>query len=345
MKALFRFVQQTGKGYGEARGASFAAAIAYSTLFSIFPMAVFLVAFAGYFMSDSQRNSLVDKLTSALGGGSTANVREQVMAATSGRASLGIIALVGALWSGSAVFTAIRTGLNVIWQRQQKSPWVVQKIKDLSAVFGLAIMLSLSIAATALLTVVTKITEQVLGKDAGGIVAYPLGLLLIVAPLGIVFLAFGVLYAWASPPHMHWRDVWPGALFAAAGFVVLSFGFSLYARYFGHFDKVYGTLGAVIAFLFYAYLIGTLILMGAEVVEQYVLLKHGDPLLAAPAGRLLQSGAGAVDGRGQRQIPLLVLVTDDQAAKRGRLDTITAAQAFPRAAESFETAEPAGPAR
>ncbi|HZQ36083.1 MAG TPA: YhjD/YihY/BrkB family envelope integrity protein, partial [Dehalococcoidia bacterium] len=112
MKSLFNFGKQTYSCYSKAQGGSFAAAIAYYTLFSIFPIAVFLVAFAGYFMSNAQRDSMVNQLTSALGGSSTANVRDQVMAATSGRAGLGIIALIGAIWSGSAVFTAIRTGLN-----------------------------------------------------------------------------------------------------------------------------------------------------------------------------------------------------------------------------------------
>ncbi len=349
MKPLFRFGKQTYSCYGKAQGASFAAAIAYYTLFSIFPIAVFLVGFAGYFMSNAQRNSLVDRLTSALGGGSTANIRDQVMAATSGRAGLGIIALIGAIWSGSAVFTAIRTGLNAVWERKQDAPWLMQKIKDLGAVIGLAIMLALSIASTALLTVVANLTEHVLGKEIGGMVAFPIGLLLIVAPLGIVFLAFGVLYVWASPPHIRWRQVWPGALFGAAGFVVLSFGFSLYARYFGHYDKVYGTLGAAIAFLFYAYLIGTLILLGAEVVEQYALLRdtgHVADACELPDEQQKRRTGDRRPSAGvpRREIPLLVLAKDVRAPKGSKQDTVTAAEAFPEDAESFEAREPAGSA-
>src|SRR5579885_1360550 len=351
MKSLFQFGKQTYSCYSKAQGGSFAAAIAYYTLFSIFPIAVFLIGFAGYFMSNAQRDSMVNQLTSALGGSSTANVREQVMAATSGRAGIGIIALIAAIWSGSAVFTAIRTGLNAVWEKQQQASWLVQKTKDLGGVIGLAILLTLSIASTALLTVVANLTEKLLGKDVGHAVAFPIGLLLIVVPVGIVFLAFGALYVWASPPHIRWRQVWPGALFGAIGFVVLSFGFSLYARYFGHYDKVYGTLGAVIAFLFYAYLVGTLILLGAEVVEQYALLRDTGHVVTDACdipeeqqkrGGQLRPAAGApAGGQGRREIPLFVLAKDARASNGARQETVTAAEAFPAEAESFEPAQPA----
>ncbi len=351
MKALFNFGKQTFSCYGKAQGGSFAAAIAYYTLFSIFPITVFLVAFAGYFMNNAQRDSMVNQLTSALGGSSTANIRDQVMAATSGRAGLGIIALLGAVWSGSAVFTAIRTGLNAVWEKKQQGPWIIQKIKDLAGVIGLGVLLALSIASTAVLTVVANLTEKLLGKNIGGVVAFPIGLLLIVAPVGIVFLAFGALYVWASPPHIRWRQVWPGALFGAVGFVVLSFGFSLYARYFGHYDKVYGTLGAVIAFLFYAYLVGTLILLGAEVVEQYALLRSTGHVVTDACeipeeqqkhgGELRPAARAAAGGQGRREIPLFVLAKDARVSNGARQETVTAAEAFPAEAESFESAKPA----
>lgn len=351
MKSLLSFGKQTFSCYGKAQGGSFAAAIAYYTLFSIFPIAVFLIGFSGYFLSDAQRNSMVNQLTSALGGGSTSNVREQVMAVTSGRAGLGIIGLIGAIWSGSAVFTAIRTGLNAVWEKQKKASWLVQKIKDLGGVIGLGVLLALSIASTAVLTVVANLSKKLLGEEVGHVVAYPIGLLLIVAPIGIVFLAFGALYVWASPPHIHWRQVWPGALFGAIGFVALSFGFSLYARYFGHYDKVYGTLGAVIAFLFYAYLIGVLILLGAELVEQYALLRATGHVVTDACdtpdeqqkhgGQLRPAVGRSVNGHGAREIPLFVLAKDARTPKGSKQQTITAAEAFPEDAASFETITPA----
>jgi hypothetical protein len=157
-----------------------------------------------------------------------------------------------------------------------------------------------------------------------------------------------VLYVWASPPHIRWRQVWPGALFGAIGFVALSFGFSLYARYFGHYDKVYGTLGAAIAFLFYAYLVGTLILLGAEVVEQYALLKATGQVADTCDLQDLQQQQGstrngvpvAAAAAPQHEIPLLVLAKDARMPAGSKRDTVTAAEAFPKGAETFETPEP-----
>ena len=336
MKVFLRFWQQTIAGFGLARGASFAAAIAYNMLFSIFPLALFLVGISGYLLSNAQRDQLVANLTDALGSGSSANIRPQIEAATSGRGALGAIGLVGALWSASAVFGAIRIGLNVIWARKREASLLVTKAKDLAGVIGLGVMLGLSVASTALLTVVANVTESVLGKDVGRLIAFPLGLALIVLPLVLVFVAFGSLYVWASPARIHWRHVWPGALFGAVGFALLSFGFSLYARYFGHYDKVYGTLGAVIAFLFYAYLIGTIILFGAEIVEQYSLLK-----LAGRAGAAADETPRAVAAYGAAalgQLPLLRLAKEARLPKHLKVETITAGEVFPEDAYTF--AEP-----
>lgn len=324
MKGLFRFSKQTFSCFGQAKGTSFAAAIAYNMLFSIFPLALFLVGFSGYFLSNTQRDQLVTNLTDALGG-SSANIRPQIEAATSGRGALGVIGLLGALWSASAVFSAIRIGLNVVWERQREGSFLVTKGKDLGGVIGLGVMLGLSIASTALLTVVANLTERVLGKDIGRVIAVPVGLLLVVLPVLLVFVAFGALYVWASPPHIHWRQVWPGALFGAIAFALLSFGFSLYARFFGHYDKVYGTLGAVIAFLFYAYLIGVIILLGAEIVDQYTLLKA--------TGRV-------ANGSRPDQIPLLRLAKDARLPGRAKGETITAGELFPAGSHTFEEPQP-----
>ncbi|HZQ36905.1 MAG TPA: YhjD/YihY/BrkB family envelope integrity protein, partial [Dehalococcoidia bacterium] len=138
--------------------------------------------------------------------------------------------------------------------------------------------------------------------------------------------------------------------FGAIGFVVLSFGFSLYARYFGHYDKVYGTLGAVIAFLFYAYLIGTLILLGAELVEQYALLRETGHVVTDACdipeeqqrhgGELRRAAGRPAGSQGAREIPLFVLAKDAHAPKGRKQETVTAAEAFPNESESFESAGP-----
>lgn len=345
MKSAIRFGKQTLKCYGADQAGSFAAAIAYYTLFSIFPLSVFIIGFAGYFLSNDQRQQLVNKLTSALGGASTANVAQQVDAISHGKAGLGIIGLVGALWSASAVFAALRTGLNVVWNVKKPKAWWRQKVADLSGVVGLTLVLLLSLLSTAAVSFVSSLATRLLGHTVGQAVTVPLGLLLTVLPLGIVFLAFGALYVWASPPDIGWKHVWPGALLGAIGFVALSIFFGIYVRFFGHYDKVYGTLGAVIAFLFYAYLIGSLILFGAELTEQYVRVKREGRVpdksaceddsqeVAAPEAKMAGGDAASrrktSDGREAGGILILKPAKAAAKTKDDEHDTVTVGELFP----------------
>jgi membrane protein len=54
------------------------------------------------------------------------------------------------------------------------------------------------------------------------------------------------------------------ALFAAVAFELLKRGFAIYLAHFADYNVVYGSLGAVIAFLFFVYLAASVLLFGGE---------------------------------------------------------------------------------
>lgn len=294
MGAALRNGKQTLFAFSGDHATSYAAAIAYYTLFSIFPFTLFVIGVAGYFVSDSQRTRLASKIASALGTGISGNITQQVQNATHGNGLLGIIALVTALWSASAVFGAIRNGLQVIWNARPGRNYAVWKLIDLAGVVGLTLVLATSLVATVALTLVSKLVNHVIGAQAGGAVSLVFAVALFLVPVLVAFLAFSLLYTLASNPGIGWHDIWPAALFGAVGFEVLNFALSFYFRYFGNYAKVYGAIGGVIAFLFYAYLIGCLILLGGEIADH--MIRKG-----VPRGQWRPSSAGAGDPNPARE--------------------------------------------
>ena len=58
---------------------------------------------------------------------------------------------------------------------------------------------------------------------------------------------------------------WPGALAAVAGILLVQFGADAYFRLFGNANAIYGTMGALLAVVFAAYLIALAVIMGAHV--------------------------------------------------------------------------------
>ena len=81
-----------------------------------------------------------------------------------------------------------------------------------------------------------------------------------------VVLALDVIYRFGpSLDRPRWHTVTVGTLFAAALWLVGSYAFSLYVTTFGSYDKMYGSLGAVIVLLLWFWISALIVLMGAAI--------------------------------------------------------------------------------
>jgi membrane protein len=82
----------------------------------------------------------------------------------------------------------------------------------------------------------------------------------------VVTLMIAVLY-YASPNARlrGLKSIIPGSLLAVGVWPLASAGFALYVANFGSYNKIYGTLGAVVVMLVWLWLTNVAILLGAEV--------------------------------------------------------------------------------
>ncbi len=80
----------------------------------------------------------------------------------------------------------------------------------------------------------------------------------------IMFLIISVMYKLLPDKKIKYKDTLPGTLLALAGFIVLTSLFSLYVNNFMVTSALYGSIGAVILLLLWAYFAGTILVLGAE---------------------------------------------------------------------------------
>jgi membrane protein len=85
-------------------------------------------------------------------------------------------------------------------------------------------------------------------------------------PVLFIFVCFMIaLLYWATPnARRGFRWISPGAVIAVVVWLIASGLFALYVANFGHYDKVYGSIAAVIIFLIWLWISNTAILLGAE---------------------------------------------------------------------------------
>ncbi|MEG0019288.1 MAG: YhjD/YihY/BrkB family envelope integrity protein, partial [Oscillospiraceae bacterium] len=55
----------------------------------------------------------------------------------------------------------------------------------------------------------------------------------------------------------------PGAAIASGGWLIFSFGYSIYINYFSSYASLYGSLGALMLFMLWLYMCMNILLVGA----------------------------------------------------------------------------------
>lgn len=78
------------------------------------------------------------------------------------------------------------------------------------------------------------------------------------------YLAIASIYFWGPAIHDKWRFFSMGSLLATLLCIAVSFGFSYYITSFGTYNKVYGSIGTLIALMVWQYLMSAILLLGFE---------------------------------------------------------------------------------
>jgi len=92
----------------------------------------------------------------------------------------------------------------------------------------------------------------------------------------LLFLAISFLYYLAPAKRTEFRFFSPGSTLATVLFILTSLGFSAYVNNFGHYNKLYGSIGTLMVILIWLYLNSIAILIGFELNVCINAAKHED---------------------------------------------------------------------
>jgi membrane protein len=230
-------------------------------LLAIFPGLGVFVSLYGLFADVARARTELGSLRRVLPDGAISVLSEQMTRlAAAPHVQLGLAFLVSALisvWSANAGMKALIAGLNIAYNTRERRSFL--RLNATSLAFTLA-GVSLAALAAALPGWLPRIAPQV--SPVIAVLRWPVFLAVIVTLLSL-------LYRYApSCDHVPRRWLTPGAVFAGAAWLAMTLLFSFYVANFGHYDKTYGSLGAVVGFMTWIWLSLTVVLIGAELNAQ-----------------------------------------------------------------------------
>jgi YihY family inner membrane protein len=191
--------------------------------------------------------------------------RTQVLATIEGviasRKRAGAIAAAGILWGAMGFVHALVRGVNRAWGTQEY-PWWRLPFQNLFVVGIVGSALLIGVFAPVILDGVESFLFHQRFLPAAKTLSPAFKLARLLIPTLVLFYAFSMLYKFAPRRKTAFSEVWLAALTVAVGLQCIQSLFVLYAKSFNYFNKFYGTLGGIVAFLMWIYLSGSLIILG-----------------------------------------------------------------------------------
>jgi membrane protein len=245
-----------------------AGAIAFYTMFSMFPLFLAVVSIMGFVLGpEAEQAELVEEIAAVI------PVSHEFIASTldgivSARAITGVAAIVGLVWASTAAFGAIRKGINNAWGIRKTRPFLRERFMDISLVAGAALLVVLLLFVTPVFGVLRELGAIVapnsfMQNDLLWTIATNL-----FSPI-ISFVIFVLLYYFIPNTKVRFQDVWPTALAIAVAFWVVNQAFVFYVQRFPVHNAVYGPVGAILALLTWVYISSIIMLFGALLCSRY----------------------------------------------------------------------------
>jgi membrane protein len=266
------------------RAGSKSAALAFYTLFSMTPILLLAIAFAGYvFGAEAAQGAIVAQVQGLVGPNGAQAIQALLAAARDPASGLlatlvaGVLLVVGT----TTVFVELKSSLDELWGDPKPSPSVFRELLRTRLLsFGLVLVLAFLL----LVSLVVSAALAMLEHYANGIFAASAPLLATISSLltyAVIACMFAVIYKTLPDAPLSWHDVWIGAAFTAGLFALGKYVIGLYLGNSGVASS-FGAAGSLIALLLWVYYSAQIFFLGAELTRQYALcfgsLRHARPV-------------------------------------------------------------------
>lgn len=258
----FTLLKRTFKEFSKDDMSTYASALAYRALFSLFPFLLFLMALLGVLQLPEFFAWLREQAALVLPPVALEQVNpviDQLQEQKSGLMSVGILV---ALWTASVGVRALMNAMNKAYDVVESRPTWKLVLLSLLYTVGIAVLL---LTVAGLMVLGPQVMEWLAGHV--GLQDFVIVLwswLRWPAAIFLMMLIVAVLYYVTPDVEQDFRFITPGSVLAVIVWIAASVAFGLYVQNFANYNATYGGIGAIIVLLLYFYISSAVLLLGAE---------------------------------------------------------------------------------
>ena len=260
--STFSIIKRTFRNFIDDDMPTYAAALSYRALFSLFPFLLFLIAMLSFLNLGNFFTWLREQAALVLPATAQEVIDPVITDLQSGKNSIFSVAIVVAIWVASNGIRSLMNAMNKAYNVRESRPgW---KLYSLSVLYTIGIAIVLLVAAA--LMVVGPQWIEWMGSWVGlGDMAVTLwAWLRWPAAILLLMLVVAILYYLMPDVEQAFRFITPGSVVAVIIWIAASLGFGFYVSNFSNYDAMYGGIGAMIVLLLFFYISSAVLLLGAE---------------------------------------------------------------------------------
>ena len=252
------------KTFTVTRANQAAASLAYYVIFSLFPLLLVLISAGSFFLSSEQVYLKITQLIQQSIPVSFPWISDNLRQVLEQRGTIGLIGLVTLMWAASGGFTSLAYNINLAWLEAPQRNFFQGRLVALEMIAGISGLFFLSIILDwmfNLLRVFDIPFASLMQVDFWRWFSSIFSWL-------TIYLLFFALYYWVPTVNVAGKAAFWSALFASVAWEFSTALFSIYLRSrFARYELLYGSVGALVAFLFLIYILATITLFGAHIAS------------------------------------------------------------------------------
>ena len=263
---VVRFLSEAVTSFLRQGCPSLAAALAFFSLLSLFPLVFLLLYGVGFLVS---QNVIGEQFMLSFLKGFLPSLGErlaQELHRISSLESVRWIVLLSFFWFGGLVFYELDYALNVVFQSTQRRHPLISTAISIALLGSTGLLLFTSYVATQAIAFLTAYAPRIWGLDLVALAAHDFHLTYSL-PFALAFLTVSLLYRLVPRRRPRWRDAMAGALTFGLLWVAAKLLFVNYGDFATVYARLYGSLLEVVLLLLWVYYSAGLLLFGGIIAH------------------------------------------------------------------------------